>query len=800
MAQKQTAHLTHREALLSLGVSIVITLVFFYKVPLGFVPFPGDLLLAESKPWSTYSYEGYLPGTVPTKAQYPDVIRQLYPWRMLAVDQMKEGRTPLWNSYNFSGSPLLANFQSAPYYPLNILFWLLPTIDAWTVLVLLQPLLALWFTYLYVRKLNLHPLASWFAGVSYAFSAFSTVLLEYNTMGHVILLLPLTMLAIEFLREKISAAWLGILLLSLSIAALAGHPQIFAYLLIGTWTYTFIRIKPLKISLLINAFSLLSLGIAAIQYVPGIELIQHAARSSHDAKEVVTKLLIQPWQLLMLPFPNIFGNPATRSYWPSDTFASKVTSIGLLPLFFLPALWRTRKSFFAKFFLITTVVILIFVTRNPLSSLLAQLNIPLWSTSNPTLMVFLLSFALAIGTGIGVDSWTRENHTKVRLFKRITSVILFFILLIGSIVVVQQMTPDPWSQRLHVALRAIIYASGLSLALCLAFTLAVVKPKLMKLALFFLLIVHVADLWWMFQRFNPFAPKTFVYPSAPVVDFLKSQEGFNRFWGYGTASIGPNIATQLRLYSPDGYDPLYPKWYGEFISGSVDGTIQTQFTGATRSDAMVVPGFGEKDLSSNLNRLRVLDILGVRYILDRTENASTLVTFPSNRFQLIYERDGWKIFENLASKPRVFLARNIETYGSPEEFSRRFFANDFDLNTILLEPNTGVNLPQSEGGTAAITSYSPNEVTIGAAATTDSLLFLSDTYYPGWKVYVDGQATLIYKVNYAFRGVVIPKGNHEVIFRYEPSSFSMGIKISLVSLLIATATLMIIAKRRYEIS
>lgn len=782
-----------KEALLSLGISAIITFIFFYKVTLGFVPFPGDLLLAEAKPWSTYGYEGFLPGSVPHKAQYPDVIRQIYPWRILAIDVFKQGSAPLWNPYNFSGSPLLGNFQSAPYYPLNVLFFLLPTISAWTLLVMLQPFLALWFTYLFTRKLTVHPIASWFAGISYAFCAYSSVIVEYNTIGHAIAWLPLALLAIEELRTRLRASWLVLFLFALTSSALAGHPQIFAYVLIWVWIYTFFRMKSLKISSLISLFSLLSLGIAAIQYVPGIELISLAARSSIEPNQLITKLLIQPWQLLVLPFPNMFGNPATRSYWPTDTFASKVTSIGLIPLFFLPALWRIRKNFYAKFFLIATGVLLVFVTRNPISTVLAKLAIPLWSTSNPTLMVFLLSFALSVGIAIGIDAFTSEKHTVKRLTKRVVSVLVFFSFAILSLIIAERIAADPWPQRLHVALRAIIYAAGLSFALCIAFIVAVRKPKLMKLALLFLLVVHTADLWWMFQRFNPIVPKAFVYPAAPVIDFLKKQAGFNRFWGYGNGAIGPNIATQLRLYSPDGYDPLYPKWYGEFVNSSQKGLIGQ----ATRSDAMVVPGFGEKDLPSNLNRLRVLDLLGVRYVLDRTENASTLVTFPPNRFGLIYEADGWKVFENLASKPRVFLARNIETYGSPEEFSRRFFANDFDLNTVLLEANARVNLSQSEGGKATITSYSPNQVTIEATATTDSLLFLSDTYYPGWKAYVDDQATRIYKANYAFRGVVVPKGNHEVIFRYEPDSSSIGIKISVISLLVAATMLMSVFKKSH---
>lgn len=52
-----------------------------------------------------------------------DAIRQIYPWKELAVSMIKEGQLPLWNPYAFSGTPLLANIQTAVFYPLNILFF-----------------------------------------------------------------------------------------------------------------------------------------------------------------------------------------------------------------------------------------------------------------------------------------------------------------------------------------------------------------------------------------------------------------------------------------------------------------------------------------------------------------------------------------------------------------------------------------------------------------------------------------------------------------------------------------------------
>jgi len=67
------------------------------------------------------------------------------------------------------------------------------------------------------------------------------------------------------------------------------------------------------------------------------------------------------------------------------------------------------------------------------------------------------------------------------------------------------------------------------------------------------------------------------------------------------------------------------------------------------------------------------------------------------------------------------------------------------------------------------------------SAQNDKILFLSDTYYPGWKAYIDGRQTNIYRANYAFRAIVVPGGVHTGKFIYDPDSFKIGYMISFLS-------------------
>lgn len=768
------------KSILPIAVAMIVTSIFFYKsIIFGQIPFPGDLLASEYKPWQTYSYLGYNPGSIPHKAQYPDTIRQIYPWKTLVIDQLKQGKIPFWNPYNFSGAPLLANFQSAVFYPLNILYLTFPQTIAWTILIILQPFLALIFTYGYIRTIGASRLAAWLGALSYAFSLFNTVWLEYNTIGQAVLWLPLILTAIEKLKHTPARRWFAILVVSQVSALLAGHPQIAAYLLVFILAYTWVRERSLFKFVFLS--TILALGISAIQLIPGIEASSLAARSSHDFSFLFQKILIQPQQLFMMIIPNLFGHPVNRTYWPMDTFIGKATYIGLVPLFFLLSAFRLKNTII-KLFGVSAIIVLMLMSANPFTFILYKLNIPIVSSSSPTLMGFLFAFSLAVMTAFGLDGWTREKHSIGKLTHRSLSVIVFFVIVWFSF----QLT-------LHalVAQKAIFYTAALAGVTLIGFFIAITHRKMMTSVLTFLIVIHAVDLFFHFQKFNPFVPKELVFPKAEIMSELKHTADINRFWGYGSGSIEANFATQYQLFSPDGYDPLYPRRYGEFIGSSYDGKIRSGFTTQTRSDATVAPGYGETDLSTNFYRLRVLDMVGVKYILDRAENGSTAQTFPPERFTKIYDTDGWKIMENKNTLPRIFLTSSYQVFRNSEEFSNIFFDKNFNpTQTILLEESLPQDLQTaSTVDSLQLVQYDPNSVRIKTNLDGNRILFLSDMYYPGWKAFIDDAETKIYRANYAFRAIVVRKGEHIVRFTYNPMSFKIGLIISVLSILVSIAYL-----------
>jgi uncharacterized membrane protein YfhO len=59
-----------------------------------------------------------------------------------------------------------------------------------------------------------------------------------------------------------------------------------------------------------------------------------------------------------------------------------------------------------------------------------------------------------------------------------------------------------------------------------------------------------------------------------------------------------------------------------------------------------------------------------------------------------------------------------------------------------------------------------------------------DTWFPGWEVTVDGKPAELLKTNYAFKGVFVTPGEHEVVFSYRPMTFQYGAIGTLIGLLI----------------
>lgn len=776
-------------------VLIVIIAIFFWKVFLkGYVPFPGDLLLTQYAPWRHASYSGYVAGAIPSKNQYFDVIRELYPWKTLVIQELKKGNAPLWNPYNFSGSPLLANFQSQVLYPLTFVYFILPQISAWTIMVISQPILGSIFMYLYATEIGLTSSAALLTALLFNFSSFANVWMEFTTVWHTILWLPLLLYIIErSVKQNRLFLWQQLLFVfALFSSITGGHPQDFINSFLIFLIYTSTRILSIKewsikekALFMLNPLSLIIIIpfiLATPQLLPTIELFRNSARVTHDYAFIVNNLIVQFWQLPLLVVTDFFGNPATKSNIFGD-YILKTLSIGVTGfLFVIISLFSSSKSWHKTFFLWTAVIILLLTVRNPVSELFYRYPIPILSTGTPTRILFVLMLSLSVLAGIGFDETLKTKH----IFSKATALVWLIIGMLWLLVFIHPtlgntvLTPS----AISTMKRSMIVATVLLGVTSLVIGASSFKKGLLSIAI----LICTTELFYSFTKFNPFVPTLFVYPQNNVMTFLKSQTGIDRIWGYGTGQIEANFATEEHLFSPDGTDPLNLAWYNKFIQSSRDGHIAATFTRSTRSDAKLHPGYGDSDLPSNEFRLRLMDILGIKYILDRTENPKGYGTFPQQRFKEIWRQDDWIVYENLLAAPRFFTTSDVRGYTSDKDFESQLFSNSFYTDkTVLLEIQDLQSLPHFSQQTAQtkLLSYTPKNIEFLITSDSPQFFYVSDTYDYGWSAQINNTPTRVYKANYAFRGIVVPAGLSRVTFSYSPQSFTTGVKVSIAGIFIS---------------
>ena len=157
----------------------------------------------------------------------------------------------------------------------------------------------------------------------------------------------------------------------------------------------------------------------------------------------------------------------------------------------------------------------------------------------------------------------------------------------------------------------------------------------------------------------------------------------------------------------------------------------------------------------------------------------------SVQLQLADTRQGVWIYENPNALSRAYIVHKTEV-ASGSALLERLVHPDFNAwTTALLEeplpPEQATALemaPLRSNSRALITRYGLHEIKVQAEMAAPGLLILSDTYYPGWKVAVDGTPAALLRTNYALRGVYLPEGVHQVVFRFIPWAFYVGLVLT----------------------
>jgi hypothetical protein len=171
----------------------------------------------------------------------------------------------------------------------------------------------------------------------------------------------------------------------------------------------------------------------------------------------------------------------------------------------------------------------------------------------------------------------------------------------------------------------------------------------------------------------------------------------------------------------------------------------------------------------------LFDFMGVKYILVR--ESIDLGRWPE--FKLILDGPV-RIYENTNARERAFIVGDwINLEDSPiEEVVRSDLRN---RPVLRKEP------PLERGGTGTvdIVSYDNNRLVLNAETQGQTLLILTDNFFPGWRALVDGEETPILETTGSFRAVPLAReGRNRIEFLYRPISFFGGLQIAAAALIL----------------
>lgn len=178
------------------------------------------------------------------------------------------------------------------------------------------------------------------------------------------------------------------------------------------------------------------------------------------------------------------------------------------------------------------------------------------------------------------------------------------------------------------------------------------------------------------------------------------------------------------------------------------------------------------------------------------------ITSDSEKYPVAFRFHDINIHENKDTFPRAFLVTRYHVVDQENAQDYLKENPDFDLrHEVILEKQLSEEqsglLKSTIEGIVEITLLSANKITIHYESNDASLLVLTDAYYPGWKAYIDGKETEIYRANGLVRAIFVPAGTHIVEFSYVPESFVIGVTISIISIAILT-TVYIYSRVKYQ--
>lgn len=330
------------------------------------------------------------------------------------------------------------------------------------------------------------------------------------------------------------------------------------------------------------------------------------------------------------------------------------------------------------------------------------------------------------------------------------------------------------------ALRTILFLL-LSGGVLWAFRQGKIPAWVMQLALALLIVV---DLWGVDRRyFNSDSLQRVQDPEDLIAKY-----DFDDFILERQAEMGgPGHFRVLSLETDNPMINARPSYFYESIGGYHGAKLRLF------QDFVENVLFDPRTGGINAN---ALDLLNVRYIIapGRLPDAEPLFVGS------IGERP-MAVLENPDAVPRAFFVGETSVVEAPEATWALLRSDEFDprQTALLAAPLDFSPAPLDSASTAEVTliRYGPREIAWQVQTDAPRLLVASEVYYPaGWTATVDGESSPIVRANYLLRAVPVPAGSHEVVMRFEPASYRIGLWIAgVTTFLVYLGALVLIFKR-----
>jgi len=350
-----------RSDLLALLVILLLALLWFAPVlapaltQATLLPFDN---LYTFEPWASLR-----PGLIPHNDLLSDLVLENAVWKAHIREAIANGEFPLWNPKILTGIPFLAAGQASTFYPLNVLFYLLPLDLAFGWFTALQVAIAGACMYLFGRVLRLRVPAALFGAVVYMFSGFLIVSVVFTMFLAAVPWLPLLLAVIEVIVRKQEekgvrsfrpipyvAVGAGVI----GLVVLAGHPELIYYTMLTAGAYSFVRLvaayarirkddlavnnskrapllRTVKLGGWLLAMAVLGVGLGAVQLIPLVELLPLNFR---EGSASLAEVLGWAWPIrhvLTFGLPNVFGSPSHHQWfdiWARTWTPATVNALG----------------------------------------------------------------------------------------------------------------------------------------------------------------------------------------------------------------------------------------------------------------------------------------------------------------------------------------------------------------------------------------------------------------------------------------------------------------------------------------